>query len=54
MSTLVVHLPGSGLAGHDLQAQLLGLALQVLDGPLAGSLFVMALVGVAASPLLEG
>ena len=41
-----MHPLGLGLAGHDLQAQLLGLALQALDGPLAGSFFVMPLARV--------
>ena len=38
--------PGLGLQGHDLQAQLPGFALQVLDGPLAGSCFIVPFFGV--------
>jgi len=36
-----VHSPVLYLDGHDLQAELLGFALQVLDGVLAGLLFIV-------------
>jgi len=46
----VVDPPGLGLQGHDLQAQLPGFALQVLDGPLAVLLFVMSFARVWEQP----